>query len=292
MRSIALLLSLLAVASDATASGTPRRWTPPALASDQYESSPTFAPGGRELYFMRADRNFGHYRILRSQCTPAGWSAPAEASFAAPRSALEGDPFVTADGKTLYFVSSRQDPKHEDLDIWSVVRKDPDSAWSQPQRLPEPVNSPHAELLPRLAADGRLYFGSSRPGGHGQGDIYVATPTAGGGWRVENVGPPVSTAANEYEAEISRDGLSLVVVADRGDRSHLYRYVRSDGRWVERGRIPADDTVFQVGPLLSPDSQRLLFAQRDGKRSGEWFLTDLAADTDHRWPPQCIRESQ
>ena len=55
-------------------------------------------------------------------------------------------------------------------------------------------------------------------------------------------------------------------------------------RWIERERIPAFANVFQVGPLLSPTADRLLFAQADGARSGELFLIDLVERPDERWP--------
>ena len=97
----------------------------------------------------------------------------------------------------------------------------------------------------------------------------------------ENRGHP------EYEAEISRDGRVLVVVADRGDRSHLYVYDRQGDAWKERGRVAARDHVFQVGPLLSPDGRRLLFAQADRERSGELYVVDLEAGADPAWPPRC-----
>ncbi len=257
-------------------------WTPSAITSDQYEATPTFTPDGREMYFMLSDPRFERYRLMRSRCVNGAWSKATPAPFAAPN-VQEGDPGITPDGKRLYFISMRQDPAKEDFDIWYVERTSAD-AWSAPQRLPEPVSSPGAELLPRADRDGRLYFGSDRPGGLGQGDIYVATQDAAGKWTVENVGPPVSTAAYEYEAEVSQDGRTLVAVIDRGDRSHLYRFERAEGRWVERGRIPALAHVFQVGPLLAPDATRLLFAQAHGARSGELFLIDLAERPDQRWP--------
>lgn len=149
------------------------------------------------------------------------------------------------------------------------------------------MNSAGSELLPRETADGRLVFGSDRAGGFGQGDIYIATPRGDGGWDVANAGAPVSTTANEYEAEIAQDGKTLVVVADRGTRSHLYRYRRDGERWIEQGQIAADDAVFQVGPLLSPRGDRLLFAQADATRSGELFVVDLAPNVDKTWPPRC-----
>jgi hypothetical protein len=262
------------------------RVTPEALASAEYESSPTFSQDGTEVYFFRADPGFARYRLLTSRCVSGRWSEPVPPSFAKP-GVSEADPSLSADGRWLYYVSARADPAGERLDIWRVQR-DPGGTWGEPERLPEPVNSAESQLLPRPQPDGRVLFGSSRPGGLGQGDIYLASPGADGHWRVENVGPPVSTDANEYEAELSRDGNVLVTVADRGTTSHLYVYVRDGATWRERGRVPARTDAFQVGPLLSPDGRRLLFSQLDTKeRSGEWFLIDLEKGADPGWPSRC-----
>lgn len=265
-----------------------RPWTPAAIASDQYESSPTFTPDGRELYFMRSDRAFGRYRLLMSRCEAGGWSAPVSPSFAGPPDAQEADPYVSHDGQRLYYVSSRQGANADDLDIW-MVRRDASGAWSAPQRLPAPVNSPESELLPRETAGGRLYFGSSRPGGPGLTDIYEGRLRKDGGWDVSLVGPPISTAEQEYEVEVSRDGRQLILVGQRGDgRSHLYRFARAGEAWVARGRVPAREEVFQVGPLLSPKGDRILFGQAANERdSGELFLVDLQPTVDTRWPPRC-----
>lgn len=280
-----IALALLPWVANAYEDGA-KRWTPSEIATDQYESSPAFTPDGREIFFMSSDTGFDHYRILWSRCEAGVWTHPKPPPFAAAPPVLEADPFVTADGHRLYFISSRQARRPDDLDIWYVDRK-ADGGWTLARRLPEPVNSDAPELLPRADAAGHLYFGSSRSGGLGQGDIYVATPDGHDTWRVRNLGPPVNTVASEYEAEISRDGRTLIVVADRGDRSHLYRFMLEGGRWVEQDRVPAFAHVFQVGPLLSPAADRLLFAQADGARSGEIFLIDLLPDADSSWPPRC-----
>jgi Tol biopolymer transport system component len=287
----AALLALVALASaGASAAGVPQRWTPEALSSADYESSPAFSPDGREIVFMRADRAFSRYRLLASRCESGRWSAPLPPSFALPAPVSEGDPFITPDGRRLYFISTRHrgaQASDEDFDIWRVERS-ADGRWGMPRRLPEPVNSAASELLPREDAQGRLIFGSSRPGGHGQSDIWRATPMPGGAWHVENLGSPVSSAANEYEAELARDGRTLVVVVDRGQRSHLERFtLGGDGRWAAGGRLPGRDDVFQVGPLLSPRGERLLFAQADGERSGELFLVDLVPNATEDWPLRC-----
>ena len=281
------LLSLSALSCHAQVA-SPQHWTPTAIASDQYESSPTFTPDGRELYFMRSDRSFGRYRLLMSRCENGAWSAPVPPPFAGPTAAQEADPYVSADGRRLYYVSSRGSADPDDLDIWRVERS-ADGIWSEPQRLPAPVNSTASELLPREYAGGALYFGSSRPGGPGLTDIYVGRLRNDGGWDVSLLGPPISTAEQEYEVEVSRDGRQLILVGQRGDgRSHLYRYKREDGRWVAHGRVSAREDVFQVGPLLSPSGDRVLFGQVANERdSGELFLADLQPQVDANWPPRC-----
>lgn len=288
VRALALLLSLTAGATATAGNWVPVRWTPPALSSPDYESSPSFTADGQQLYFMRADPAFSHYAILQSHCRKDGWSAPEPIPFAAVPPAMDADPYVTPDGNRLYFISTRHAPGSEDFDIWYVDRR-PDGGWGPAQRLPAPVNSPASELLPRLDTAGNLYFGSARADSDGGGDIYRASPDAGqaGGWRVEALAAPVNTASMEYEADINRDGSTMVVVANREGRSHLYLHRRSGEDWISAGRLPGRMDVFQVGPTLSPAGDRLLFAQADGDLSGELFLLDLAPTADTSWPPRC-----
>lgn len=283
------LYTVASLASFAGSSGsTPitdaRRWTPDAIASDQYETTPTFTPDVREMYFFRGNPSFSTFRLFWSKCEQGAWSKAMPVPFAAPAPAIEADPGLTPDGKRLYYISTRHAPGSDDFDIFYVDRVG--TGWGPPQRLPEPVNSPAPELLPRADGQGNLYFGSAREGGYGEGDIYVANER-NGRWEVANIGAPVSTSAFEYEAEISQDGRTMVVVADRGDKSHLYHFERTDGGWVERGKVAARQEVFQVGPLLSPDATRLLFAQADGERSGEMFVLDLKGGIKASWPPNC-----
>jgi Tol biopolymer transport system component len=285
----AVALPLLAASVMAANAPQPARlWTPPALATDQYESSPAFSPDGRTLVFFRGDPSFSRYQLFESHCEGRRWSAAVTPSFAAPPPADEADPAFAADGRRLYFVSTRGDtrPRGEaDLDIWFVDRL-ADGHWGEPTKLPEPVNSGGSELLPRPQADGSLLFGSDRIGGYGGSDIYRAY-RHGEYWRVENAGAAVNTKFDEYEAEMSRDGKLLIVVADRGDRSHLYPYRLEQGAWVGQPRIVPRLDVFQVGPLLSPAGDRLLFSQSDGAQSGEWFLMDLVTKPVADWPPTC-----
>lgn len=281
-----VVTSGLCSASSIHSADAPVRWTPEEIATSGYEAAPSFSVDGREMIYLSADSDFTGWRLLRTICEGGRWSTPVPPPFAAPAPVIEADPGFTPDGKGLYYISARHDPANADFDIYHVARGS-DGSWGVPERLPAPVNSPQSELLPRADAEGRLYFGSARPGGMGQGDIYVATRDASGRWTVATVGAPVNSSANEYEAEISRDGRTLILVSDRDGRSHLYRFVREGGAWVAKGRIAGRDDVFQVGPLLSPQAEKLLFAEADGARSGEIFLRSLVPNSLEDWPPKC-----
>jgi uncharacterized protein (TIGR02246 family) len=81
-----------------------------------------------------------------------------------------------------------------------------------PSNLGPIVNSPSSELTPSISGDGlELYFGSDRPGGYGDSDIWVATrPTTDDKWgEAVNLGPVVNSSAAEGGPTISHDGLTL-----------------------------------------------------------------------------------
>ena len=175
-------------AGDLQVQAPPARWTPQALSTDQYESSPVFSPDGRELMFFRAPPTFDRYRLRMSRCENGQWSEASEPAFSGPDAALETDPAYSPDGRWLYYASDRANAG--DLDIWRVARGS-DGQWGEPERLPGPVNSPQTELLPRPLADGRLLFGSHRPGGIGGRDLYIATPRGDGRWLMVSWMSPV-----------------------------------------------------------------------------------------------------
>ncbi|HEX8233495.1 MAG TPA: hypothetical protein VF559_09160 [Caulobacteraceae bacterium] len=257
------------------------RWAPPGISSPLFESHAAFDPLTGDLYLVRSSKAFRGWRILRSRCGPGGWSEPEPAAFAGD--GAEADPWFTPNGRGLYFISTRSEAgvKQGELDIWRV-RRGQDGRWGQPERLPEPVNSPGQEWFPRLSSDGWLYFGSDRPGGQGGTDIWRARARAAG-WRVENLGPRVNGPGDDYEPLPLPDGERLIVMAD-GD---LYETRKTGRGWAPRTRLGPDvnSAAMEVGPALSPSGRTLLFARDTGPASsGEFFLARLGRET---WPPAC-----
>lgn len=263
--------------------GSAEPWAPPAISSPMFESHPAFDPWTGDLYFVRSDKTFAGWRILISRCGANGWAAPVDAPFAGP--GVEADPWFAPGGRTLYFISTRATGSRasKDLDIWKVERTRA-GGWGRPQRLPEPVNSSAVEWFPRIGADGWLYFGSARPGGLGGNDIWRARE-ARGHWRVENLGPAVNTAGDEYEPLPTPDGKALIVQAG----TRYFVSTRQGAGWAPRTLLgPAiNGNGSEIGALISPSGHSLMFSRDNGEpRSGELMV----ARTGHEaWPPSCPR---
>lgn len=258
-------------------------WQPAPVSSPAFESHPAFDPRGGALYFVRSSARFTGWRLQVSHCRGGRWSQPEAPAFAGD--GLEADPFVTAGGGALYFISSRSEAgvRQSELDIWRVTRGR-GGGWGAPERLPEPVNSAGNEWFPRRARDGWLYFGSDRPGGLGGTDIWRARQR-GGRWAVENLGPGVNGAGDEYEADISPGGRRMLLMAD-GDLWTAQR-VRGGG-WGVRTRLGPEinGARLEVGPLSAPDGRSFLFARdTGGAASGEIFLARSGGGA--AWPRFC-----
>jgi Tol biopolymer transport system component len=84
---------------------------------------------------------------------------------------VDGCPFISKDGLSLYFASNRAGGAN---DIYVAHRSSLDSEWGTPVNVTA-VNSTAADECPTLSIDGHLLFlVSRRAGGCGGSDIYVA----------------------------------------------------------------------------------------------------------------------
>src|SRR5690606_38865427 len=95
----------------------------------------------------------------------------------------DGCPIETADGLSLLFASSREDPN----DIWVSDRASIGDPWPEPRKLEAPVNSPAGDFCPTPVRGRSLMLVSTRPGAcpneqAGGGDIYISRPSPAGGW--------------------------------------------------------------------------------------------------------------
>ena len=239
----------------------PVLFAPGIISSGEFESHVAFTPDGRTVYFVRSDAQFTRWTIYQSEYTDGRWSTPSVASFSGQY--RDADPFVTADGRQLFFISDRPvaGVVKGDMDIWVMDRTA--RGWSEPRNPGAPLNSPQSEWHPYLTRGGVLYFGSARDGGLGLNDIYRAV-FDGQAWQVENLGAPVNTSGDEYEPMIAPDESYLVFMAYRADGlggSDLYLAWHRKGGWTTPVNLgpPVNSAALELAPALSPDGRYFFF---------------------------------
>lgn len=115
---------------------------------------------------------------------------------------------ISRDGLTLYFASNRprsSDGEPEgDLDIFVSGRRSLEAPWSEPERLPAPINTAaHGEHSVTFSPDGHwMYFvRENAPDGCGGWDIYAAyraDPTDPLGWeQPRNLGCQINSPQHD-----------------------------------------------------------------------------------------------
>lgn len=246
----------------------PAVFAPGVISTGDSETTLELSPDGKTAYFLRNAPNFAFWTIYESHLKNGQWSRPEIAPFSGRY--MDADPFITADGKQLFFISNRPvDPKAEqpndNFDIW-VMDRGPQGEWSQPRHLEAPVNSPASEYYPRASADGTLYFGSERPGGLGQADLWRCRFQDGHYQPAENLGPAINSAAEEYEPYVTPKGDMLIFMAvgrDGKQQSDFFISFLRDGAWTPAkllGPPISLPTGKEYAPKLSPDGKLFLFS--------------------------------
>ncbi len=126
--------------------------------------------------FMASNRSGGAGGLdIYVATVPGGWFGPPRlvAELNSPQADLT--PAISGSGLELVLASDRPGTVGGQ-DLWVATRKALHRPWSAPQNLGAAVNSTSLENFPALSADGAsLYFTSSRSGGFGGTDLYVAT---------------------------------------------------------------------------------------------------------------------
>jgi len=113
---------------------TPEIFAPGIISTNSDEYGIAFTPDGNEFYFTRMGGALSQSTIMVMK---QEWSGPRVASFSGTYA--DSEPFITPDGKKLYFGSRRplednETPKRPS--IWVTDRTD--SAWPKPRPLGSP----------------------------------------------------------------------------------------------------------------------------------------------------------
>ncbi|MCX5643588.1 MAG: LamG domain-containing protein [Phycisphaerae bacterium] len=172
-----------------------------------------------------------------------------------------------------------------------------DFTFGQPVNLGPNINSSSIDAGTSISADGcALYFSSTRPGGRGGWDLWVATRlTTDADWGPpENLGPTVNTPSDDGPGSISADGLSLYFASNRAGGFGSYdtwvtTRATKGGVWgipVNLG-LTVNSATGDDHPSISADGLSLYFVSNraGGSGSGDLWVTTRATLSDLWGPP-------
>jgi len=146
---------------------------PDGINSDKWESQACISCDGNIIYFAsNREGGMGGTDIWRCKKLASGaWSEPENLGPSINTAQDEEAPFITNDGKMLYFSSTGHFGLGEEDIYFSRLQNN--GFWSKARNLGQPVNTASRELGFFLSADGKTgYFASDRKGGYGGMDIY------------------------------------------------------------------------------------------------------------------------
>ena len=178
-----------------------------AINTSYNEGAGTISGDGKTLVFASCDRprSIGNCDLYISFRTGNNWSVPQNLGIAVNSPEWDSQPSLSADGRVLYFTSTRRGGQGQE-DLY-ISRLQPDGLWSTAQNLGKPVNTPGKDMAPFIhASNSTLYYVTDGLVGMGGLDVYRAELTAAGAWSdPRNLGYPLNTFENEASLFITSD---------------------------------------------------------------------------------------
>jgi len=184
--------------------------------SDQY--NPAITADGLTLFFAsyRAGTDNDIFQASRSESS--GDFTNPHPALNVNTTASEVQPYISRDGTTMYFVRQVSTAQTVFRAVGSVS-----AGFTNPSVVPE-LDGPTNDSDPVLSADGlTLYWGSDRPGGQGDVDIWQAQRgAADAAFGMLTALESVNTKGFDAPSDVSADGCRLYLTSTRDGRTGIY----------------------------------------------------------------------
>jgi len=168
--------------------------------------------GGRDIYHTEMDEN-------------GKWASPENLGPTINTSYNEDAPFISKDGKTLYFASNG----HNTIGGYDIFKttKDENGNWTEPLNIGAPINSAGDDIYYVENESGTIaYYASQRPGAYGYLDLYSAS------FKCKNI---PTTVINGYAVYASNhqpiNGIIKITNTDTGEEMGTYTIDPKTGKY-------------------------------------------------------------
>lgn len=170
-----------------------------------HEGNLAIVADGKRMYFDRNDYYKGKYKkseegisqinMFSAVKENGDWKDIQPVSFNSSEYSV-GQPALSPDGNTLYFVSDM--PGGKGLSDIYKVAVNKDGSLGNPERLSDNINTEGAEVFPFVDANGTLYFSSDGHLGIGELDVFYAEANGQGFNNPKNIGTDVNSTKDDF----------------------------------------------------------------------------------------------
>jgi WD40-like Beta Propeller Repeat len=188
------------------------------ISTDEDELGGGVTPDGKTLIFEKSAVPHYLYIMCESHLVNGVWSKPEILPFSGRY--RDTDPVIAPDGESILFASDRP-VGGRDLHRWSIWRArmkkrnatggegGSGALWEEPELVPGAVNSEGSQVFASIAANGNIYFASSRK--TGDYDVFRAKLVDGEYKEAEELGPLNGPGIDTFEAVIAPDESYLLL---------------------------------------------------------------------------------
>lgn len=192
-----------------------------ALNSIYHESSVSFSPDGKTIYFTRNNSEnrklkkgadgISHLKLFKAEWIDDEWQNITELPFNNENYSV-GHPAVSSDGKRLYFVSDMPGSIGQ-TDIF-YVRINDDNSFGPIETLGLTINTEGREMFPFVEND-QLYFASDGHFGLGGLDVFVSQQSDGVFQKPINLKAPINSKSDDFAFVFNANLLKGFVSSNR-----------------------------------------------------------------------------
>jgi OOP family OmpA-OmpF porin len=189
------------------------RWIKPVsiskkINSDLNEGTCTISADGRKLIFTSCvgREGYGSCDLYESNKIGSEWTEPKNLGLGVNSSEWESQPSLSADGRTLFFVSDRRGGLGRS-DIW-VSALNEKGEWTKAKNAGKQINTIYDEISPFIHVNNKvLYFASNGITGYGGYDIFFSEKDSAENWKAPvNIGAPINNHEDQFSLFITADG--------------------------------------------------------------------------------------
>jgi hypothetical protein len=253
-----------------------RGWLPAVSLGDSINTpyrdyAPALTGDGNHLYFAsNRPGGYGGWDLWVADKVGDVWRSPVNLGPAINSSYDDQDSWISPDGNTLLFSSTRPGG-YGYLDLW--MSKKIGGNWQPPVNLGNVINTSDWESTCWMSQYTlRLYFASNRSGGYGDWDLWMSTKVGGVWTTPSNLGPNINGPALETSPILTPDEQNLYFSSNVNGNCDIYFSRKVGGIWQPKQNLgPNINTGYREDrECVTTDGLKLYFSSdRPGGRGAE-----------------------